>query len=763
METGLDKCNRNIGMRRLSILTAALAFCALPAAPAHAYIANDRWEHTATDGLTGPLGTPVTVTWSFVPDGTLIPGAESNLLNFLDVNFGAGQGGPDLTQRPWFWIFDQSFARLSALSGITYVYEPHDDGVEFSNVPATDGGLLGVRGDVRLSGKSYGIGNNTLASNYFPDFGDMMINTDQVAYLSNSALNYRRFRNTLMHELMHGMGISHVNSSDARFLIEPSLDPSIDGPQLDDILAMQRLYGDVLEKNGGNDAPLAATPLGNLGVGAPLIRGTLGDSTAVAAGAVDFLSIDGDSDVDFYQFTISQPLEVSLAVTPKGATYQIGPVNGPQSSYNARALNDLSLALFDASGSLQIASANAFGPGFGESLLRDLQPGSYLVRVTGSLNDVQLYEIALHATLQGPEALTWVGASAGGVWDVDATANFHDGTAADVFRNGDAVTFNDSAATTNVAVIQPVAPASVSVQTAANYSFHGVGGMTTAQFSVDGGGAVELATPGNALANVSVASGTLIVSGLGNAPMSGAIHVHEGATLELVGVQSFAPSSTIAGSGLISGNVTTPGNIAPGELTGRLQVDGYVVLEAGSTLSIEIGGLLAGEDYDVLAVLGDATLDGELEVSLVNGFHPSAGAAFSIINANALIGQFAGLSLPSLSGGLIWQASYFSNSMLLSVSAAVAFAPADFNEDGLVDAADLAIWRTGFGLAEGASRADGDANGDGAVNGADWLIWQQGLTHSGHANVAGTPVPEPAAWILVAAATAALCGRRPRR
>lgn len=763
METGLEECNRNIGMRRLSILTTALAFCALAAAPASAYIANDRWERTATDGFIGPMGTPATVTWSFAPDGTSIPDATSNLINFLDVNFGAGPGGADLTQRPWFWIFDQSFARLSALSGITYVYEPNDDGAAFSNSFALGGGALGVRGDVRLSGKSYGPGSNTLATNYYPDHGDMMINTDKGDYLSNSASNYRRFRNTLMHEQMHGMGVSHVNSSDATFLIEPTLVATFDGPQLDDILAMQRLYGDVLEKNGGNDAPFVATPLGALAVGAPLIRGTLGDSTAVAGTAVDFLSIDDDSDVDFFQFSIAQPLEVSLALTPKGATYQIGPVDGPQTSYNSRSLNDLSLALFDASGSLQMASANAFGPGFGESLNRELQAGSYLVRVTGSADDVQLYEIALNATPQGPEALTWVGAFAGGVWNVDATANFHDGTTADVFRNGDAVTFNASAATTSVSVVQPVSPASMTVQSAANYTFSGAGSITVQQLTVDGGGTVELANLGNALADVRVVDGSLVLSGFGNAPIAGSINVNEGATLELVGNQAFAATSTITGSGVVAGNVTTPGAISPGDLTGALQVDGNVVFETGSMLSIEIGGVLAGENHDVLSVTGSATLAGELAVSFVNGFHPAAGAAFSILNADSVLGQFTDLSLPSLSGGLVWNTSYFSTSMLLSVSAAVAYDPADFNEDGLVDAADLVIWRAGFGMASGAGRHDGDANGDGAVNGADWLLWQQGLSHSGNANVAAAPAPEPATWILAVAALAVRWARPSRR
>jgi len=70
--------------------------------------------------------------------------------------------------------------------------------------------------------------------------------------------------------------------------------------------------------------------------------------------------------------------------------------------------------------------------------------------------------------------------------------------------------------------------------------------------------------------------------------------------------------------------------------------------------------------------------------------------------------------------------------------------PGDFNVDGLVDAADLAAWRAGFGTAVDAARIDGDADLDDDVDGADFLLWQRNL---GTADA--TPshaVPEPTAF-----------------
>jgi hypothetical protein len=64
--------------------------------------------------------------------------------------------------------------------------------------------------------------------------------------------------------------------------------------------------------------------------------------------------------------------------------------------------------------------------------------------------------------------------------------------------------------------------------------------------------------------------------------------------------------------------------------------------------------------------------------------------------------------------------------------------PADFNADGFVDGADLAIWRSG----------EGDADGDDDTDGNDFLIWQRSLTASA---LHSAPEPSAALLALVAA------------
>jgi MYXO-CTERM domain-containing protein len=746
--------------RHPRILALAITLCALAAAPAAGYEGIDRWNNTATDGSTGPKGTPVTVTWSFAPDGTNVPSTPSNLINFLDAYFGPGDGGADLTLRPWFTLFAQSFDRLAQVSGVTYVYEPHDDAAQFASVTR---GALGVRGDVRIGGRSYGSGDLTLATNHYPDYSEMMINTDQSSYLSNPSNNYRPLRNMLMHELMHGLGLGHVDSSDSRFLIEPILGTSFDGPQLDDILGLQRLYGDALEKNGGNDVPFNATALGALAPGSPLTRGTLGDSTVVAGTATDFLSIDGATDVDYFQFTVAEAQSVSLNLTPKGATYMVAPSGNSQSQFNAKALSNLSLALYSAEGGgVQLgATANANGVGLGESIVRELNPGSYWARVTGAQDDVQLYQLAISGTLITPELLTWVG-NQSSQWNVATTANFHNGTSADVFRNGDQVVFAAGAQTTQVTVAQPVAPASMAVTSAADYLFQGAG-ITTSLLTVSGGGTVTLANQNNALAAVDVQAGKLRITGTNNAPFAGTVHIAAQAELELVGAQALASSAQLTGRGRVIGDVAMPGTIAPGESMGLLSIAGNLTLAGSSTVAIELGGELLGSQYDALAVSGDVALAGTLAVSLVNGFQPILGESFSVLMYDgARTGQFADVQLPQLGVGLLWNSVYTANALLLSVSAAVAHAPADFNRDGYVNAADLAIWRQGVGLTN-ATQLQGDANGDGSVNGADFLVWQLGLNDPGATHNATPEVPEPTGAALTAIGLAALARKRRRR
>jgi hypothetical protein len=100
----------------------------------------------------------------------------------------------------------------------------------------------------------------------------------------------------------------------------------------------------------------------------------------------------------------------------------------------------------------------------------------------------------------------------------------------------------------------------------------------------------------------------------------------------------------------------------------------------------------------------------------------------------------------------------------------------DFNGDGVVDLADLAIWQANVGIMSGASVLQGDADGDGDVDGDDFLFWQRNAgmpppwTGSGSGSGSGTGagsgvevnVPEPAGLALMLSGSLMLALRRRR-
>ena len=368
--------------------------------PIYAYVPGNRWTDTAA-GPAGLEGVPITLTWSLVRDGTPIPNkGNSNLIAFLDDLFNYTDGGTNFSQRPWFSLFQQSFDRWQALSGVKFDYEVNDDGVFL--IGAT--GRIGARGDIRIGGQNIdGPGGTYLAYTYLPNIGDIVIDTTETNLFSNGTNNFRYFRNVLMHELGHAIGLGHVVSSTDQLLMEPHIDVSFDGPQLDDIRGAQAYYGDRIESTNsgqGNATAALAYNLGtlssanNLSVGSDAVGGQFVNPTES-----DFVSITNTRDVDFYSFTVDASSKLSAALTPLGGTLSQAPQNGTESTVNASAQNDLSLTILSSNGTTILASSNTAGAGQPETVSDvSLSVGQYFVRVTGASDSVQLYQLQLWAT-----------------------------------------------------------------------------------------------------------------------------------------------------------------------------------------------------------------------------------------------------------------------------------------------------------------------------------------------------------------------------
>jgi hypothetical protein len=122
----------------------------------------------------------------------------------------------------------------------------------------------------------------------------------------------------------------------------------------------------------------------------------------------------------------------------------------------------------------------------------------------------------------------------------------------------------------------------------------------------------------------------------------------------------------LRGNGVIAGNVTANGTIAPGASIGRLTFNDELSL-AGS-IAVEISKTGAVLTNDSLGVARTLTLGGALNVTY-SGDALAAGDAFQLFTADAFAGSFASKNLPALSAGLRWDSSLLETSGILSVAA----------------------------------------------------------------------------------------------
>jgi len=112
-------------------------------------------------------------------------------------------------------------------------------------------------------------------------------------------------------------------------------------------------------------------------------------------------------------------------------------------------------------------------------------------------------------------------------------------------------------------------------------------------------------------------------------------------TLTANGGITFSGGSA-SGSGTITGKVTSSGTITPGDSsTGILTDKGAYTQNSAGVLDINIGGTTAGTQFDRLTISGAASLNGALNVAEINGFTPTVGQTFDIINFASEAGGFS--------------------------------------------------------------------------------------------------------------------------
>ena len=211
----------------------------------------------------------------------------------------------------------------------------------------------------------------------------------------------------------------------------------------------------------------------------------------------------------------------------------------------------------------------------------------------------------------------------------------------------------------------------------------------------------------------------------------------------------------ISGSGQIEAEaIIIEGELSPGNSPGCVNFDGDVTFNTFSTLLIEIGGTTVCTGYDQVSIANALTINSAtLQVVLINDFAPSLGQRFDVLDWGSISGTFGfiDLSAATLTGNLFWDTSFvhttgelvvgspddsdtdgvldYLDNCTLVINPAQRdtdndgfgnFCDPDFNNDLIVNAPDLAFFKTKFFTPD----PDADLNGNGIVNAADLAIFK---------------------------------------
>jgi T5SS/PEP-CTERM-associated repeat protein len=206
-------------------------------------------------------------------------------------------------------------------------------------------------------------------------------------------------------------------------------------------------------------------------------------------------------------------------------------------------------------------------------------------------------------------------------------------------------------------------------------------------------------------------------------------------------------------------NVFNSGTFQIDSANSPVTIDGNLTFGVNSLLTTTLGSHISVAGDLIFSGLGGTSF---FTANLLNLNSLAIGQQYSVVTFSgnligAAVGDFVGNQ--PLGNGLELQGRIFQNAVQflvcsnLGICTAGGMLPptgdADLNNDGIVNAADLAIWRARFGL-----MGLGDVNGDGIVDAADYTLIRDHFGHpsgagAGAGSAAGAAVPEPGSVALL--------------
>ena len=176
---------------------------------------------------------------------------------------------------------------------------------------------------------------------------------------------------------------------------------------------------------------------------------------------------------------------------------------------------------------------------------------------------------------------------------------------------------------------------------------------------------------------------SILINGFGELENNGTLNNNFGAPINNFG--RLSGINAVHSGSFTNGSYLSPGNRS--DATGLYKLDSFFtsyIQTTNGSLDIELAGNIAGDNYDQLIVNRDATLAGNLFVTLINGFEPAAGDVFTILRKGRnLSGAFTAVYLPTLTGGKVWNAVEYNNTDGVRISVSTTLGVADFNKESL--------------------------------------------------------------------------------
>ncbi|MBZ5600040.1 MAG: FG-GAP-like repeat-containing protein [Acidobacteriia bacterium] len=199
----------------------------------------------------------------------------------------------------------------------------------------------------------------------------------------------------------------------------------------------------------------------------------------------------------------------------------------------------------------------------------------------------------------------------------------------------------------------------------ANFAMNGAAGS----FTLAGNRSFTTAGAFRNSGTVDVSAGSILSIARGYTQFAGQTIVD--GTLKARGLINIQ-AGNVFGTKTLAGSVTSSGTITPGDSatqTGLLAITGAYTQTSTGSLNISVGGLTAGTQFSQLNVAQSASVDGTLNLSLINGFVPNIGDTFKILNASSVSGTFATINSLCINSDEQFSVTYEATDVLLTVVA----------------------------------------------------------------------------------------------